>query len=184
MNPQYVVLGAVETASRIIEFTPRTLFEWSVQVVNLLVIVGVLSYVLFKPVSKFLQERSDKIQNNIESANAQKAEAETLRQEYEGKLAKVEQEATEILKEARANAKKNEQEIISQARSEAEHIRERAKIDIELEQERVKDEMKQEMIKVATMMASQFVEANMDEKKQTEMIDKIIDEAGDVQWLS
>ena len=184
MNPQYVVLGAVETASRIIEFTPRTAFEWSVQVVNLLVIIGILTYVLFKPVGKFLQDRSDKIKDQISSANTQNKEAEALRSKYEAKLATVEQEATEILRKARDGAKKNEQSIISEAREEAEEIRKRSRTEIKLEQERVKDEIRQEMIEVATMMASEFVAANMDEKKQTEMINKIIDEAGDVQWLS
>lgn len=146
MNPQYVVLGAVETASRIIEFTPRTAFEWSVQVVNLLVIIGILTYVLFKPVGKFLQDRTDKIKDQITSANTQNVAAEKLRKEYETKLATIQQEATDILREARAKAKKNEQDIISEAREEAEEIRKRSRVEIQLEQERVKDEMRKEMI--------------------------------------
>lgn len=184
MNPQYVVLGAVETASRIIEFTPKTGFEWSVQIINLFVIIGILSYLLFKPVGKFLQDRSNKIKDQIESATTQNVAAEALRKEYETKLATIEQQATDILREARTKAKKNEQDIISEARTEAEEIKKRSRIEIELEQERVKDQMKKEMIEVATMMASQFVAANMDATKQTEMIDQIISEAGDVQWLS
>ena len=40
------------------------------------------------------------------------------------------------------------------------------------------------MIEVATMMTSQFVTASMDDAKQTEIINQIINEAGDVQWLS
>lgn len=184
MNPQYVVLGAVDTASRLIEFTPRSLFEWSVQVVNLLVIIGILAYFLFEPVGKFLQDRTNKIKDQIDSAKTQNAQAEALRTEYEAKLAKVEQEATEILRQARAKAKKSEQDIINEARAEAEDIIKRSRVEIELEQDRVKDDMRKEMIEVATMMASQFVVANIDDAKQTEMIDKIISEAGDVQWLS
>ena len=184
MNPQYVALGAIEVASRIIEFSPRTAFELAIMLINFFVIVGVLSYFLFEPVGKFLNDRTDRIKTQIDHAKDQNMKANQLRQEYEEKLAVIEQEATEILRDARAKAKKNEQEIISQARAEAEEIKKRSRIEIGLEQERVKDEMKKEMIEVATMMASQFVAANMDDKKQNEMIDKIIDEAGDVQWLS
>ncbi|HHX60968.1 MAG TPA: F0F1 ATP synthase subunit B [Epulopiscium sp.] len=184
MNPQYVVLGAVEVTSRIIEFSPRTVFEWAVMLFNFFLIVGILSWLLFKPVSKFLNDRITRIKNQIDDAKGQNMKATQLRSQYETKLAAIEQEATEILRNARSKAKQNEQEIIQAARLEAEEIRKRSRIEIGLEKERVKDEMKKEMIEVATMMASQFVAANIDDAKQNEMINQIINEAGDVQWLS
>lgn len=184
MNPQYVVFGAIETASRIIEFSPRTGFEWIVQIVNLLVIIGLLSWLLFKPVGAFLLARTLRIQNQIDDAKNQKNKADSYRKEYETKLAKIQEEANEILRQARAKAKQNEQQIISDARAQAEEIRKRSLIEIELEKERVKDEMKKEMIEVATLMASKFVATSMDDHKQNELIDEIINEAGDVQWLN
>ncbi|NLI89417.1 MAG: F0F1 ATP synthase subunit B [Epulopiscium sp.] len=184
MNPQYVILGAVETSSRILEFSPRTLFELFVVAAQFFLIVLILTKLLFKPVSKFLNDRQEGIANQIEDAKSQNIKAEELRKEYQAKLAKIEAEATDILRDARTKAKQNEQEIISQARAEAEEIRKRAQVEIGLEQERVKDEMKKEMIEVATIMASQFVASSMDATKQEELINQIIDEAGDVQWLS
>lgn len=184
MSPQYVLLGAVETTSRIIEFSPRTVFEWAVMLVNLFVIIGILSWFLFKPVSEFLNDRRERIKGQINDAKENNIKASTLRTEYETKLKSIEQEAAEILREARAKAKQNEQEIINEARVEADEIRKRTHVEIQLEQERVKDEMKKEMIEVATIMASKFVTSSMDEAKQNELINQIIDEAGDVQWLS
>lgn len=184
MNPQYIMLAAVETSSRLIEFSPRTLFEWAVMVVNFFVIVGILSYFLFKPVGQFLNVRKERIKNQIDDAKDNNIKAAELRSQYEEKLAKIEQEAAVILRDARTKAKQNEQEIISAARAEAEEIRKRSHIEIQLEQERVKDEIKKEMIEVATIMASKFVASSMDDAKQNELINQIIDEAGDVQWLS
>lgn len=43
--------------------------------------------------------------------------------------------------------------------------------------------MKAEMIEVASLMASKFVAASMDENKQNELVDEMIKEMGDVQWL-
>ena len=184
MNPQYIILGAVETTSRLIEFSPRTVFEWAVMVVNFFIIVGILSYFLFKPVGEFLRNRTERIKGQIDEAKNSNIQATELREQYESKLAGIEQEATDILREARTKAKQSEQEIISEARAEAEEIRKRSHIEIGLEQERVKDEMKKEMIEVATMMASKFVASSMDDATQNELINQIIDEAGDVQWLS
>ena len=152
--------------------------------VNLFVIIGILSYFLFKPVGEFLRNRTERIKGQIDDAKDQNDKAAGLRTEYEAKLAEIEQEATEILRTARAKAKQNEQEIISEARIEAEEIRKRSRMEIGLEQERIKDEMKKEMIEVASMMASKFVASSMDDAKQNELINQIIDEAGDVQWLS
>ncbi len=184
MNPQYILLAAIEPTSRLIEFSPRTLFEWAVMVVNLFVIIGVLSYFLFKPVGKFLSDRTERIKNQINDAKDQSIQATELRTQYETKLALIEQEAAEILRNARTKAKQNEQEIISAARDEADEIRKRSHIENQLEQERIKDEMKKEMIEVATMMASKFVATSMDDVKQNELINEIINEAGDVQRLS
>ncbi len=178
------MLAAIEPTSRLIEFSPRTLFEWAVMVVNFFVIVGVLSYFLFEPVGKFLGDRQERIKNQIDDAKDNNIKAAELRTQYETKLATIEQEAAEILRDARTKAKQNEQEIISAARDEAEEIRKRSHVEIQLEQERVKDEMKKEMIEVATMMASKFVASSMDNAKQNELINEIINEAGDVQWLS
>lgn len=184
MNPQYIVLAAVDTSSRLIEFSPRTLFEWAVMLVNFFIIVGVLSYFLFEPISKFLNDRTQRIKNQIDDAKDQNIKAAELRSQYEAKLEAIEQEAAGILKDARTKAKQNEQEIISAARAEADEIRKRSHIEIQLEQERVKDEMKKEMIEVATIMASKFVASSMDDVQQNELINQIINEAGDVQWLS
>ena len=70
-----------------------------------------------------------------------------------------------------------------QYREEAEVIKTKAFKDIELEKERVQAEMKAEMIEVASLMASKFVAASMDENKQNELVDEMIKEMGDVQWL-
>lgn len=184
MNPQYIMLAAVEPASRLIEFSPRTLFEWAVMLVNLFVIIGILTWALFKPVGAFLVARQLRIKDQIDDAKSKNIKATQLQDKYEAKLAAIEQEAAEILREARKKAKQNEQEIISAARVEAEEIRKRSHVEVQLEQERVKDEMKKEMIEVATIMASKFVASSMDDAKQNELINQIIDEAGDVQWLS
>ena len=40
------------------------------------------------------------------------------------------------------------------------------------------------MIEVATIMAGKFVASSMDDANHDELINQIIDEAGDVQWLS
>lgn len=171
-------------SSKIIEFSMVTVWDWGIQIFALLFIIWILSKLLFKPVSEFLEKRKAMIAGEISEANTAKSDAQALKAQYQDKLANIEDEKSAILKEARAKALVREEEIIAAAKAEADTIKAKAIQDIKLEEERVKAQMKEEMIEVATLMASKFVETSMTESKQNELIDEIITEMGDVQWLS
>ncbi|MEF9959400.1 MAG: F0F1 ATP synthase subunit B [Niameybacter sp.] len=170
-------------SSKIIEFSMQTGWEWFVQLLALFLIIAILAKLLFKPVSEFLEKRQAMIAAEVNDATNAKKDAEGLKKDYQGKLVNIEAEATEILKEARAKAIAREEEIINEAKNEAEAIKAKAFKDIELEKERVQAEMKQEMIEVATLMASKFVAESMNADKQNALVDELIKEMGDVQWL-
>lgn len=161
----------------------QTGWEWFVQLFALFLIIAILAKLLFKPVSEFLEKRQAMIAAEVNDAANAKKDAEGLKKDYQNKIVNIEAEAGEILKEARAKALVREEEIINAAREEAENIKAKAFKDIELEKERVQAEMKAEMIEVAGLMASKFVAASMDENKQNELVDEMIKEMGDVQWL-
>lgn len=161
----------------------QTGWEWFVQLLALGLIILILAKLLFEPVSEFLAKRKAMIAEEINEAANAKKDAEGLKKDYESKLVNIEAEANEILKEARAKALIREEEIINAAKEEAEIIKTKAFKDIALEKERVQAEMKAEMIEVASLMASKFVAASMDENKQNELVNEMIKEMGDVQWL-
>lgn len=161
----------------------QTGWEWFVQLLALFLIIAILAKLLFKPVNEFLEKRQAMIAAEVNDAANAKKDAEGLKKDYQNKIVNIEAEASEILKEARAKALVREEELINAAREEAESIKAKAFKDIELEKERVQAEMKAEMIEVASLMASKFVAASMDENKQNELVDEMIKEMGDVQWL-
>lgn len=161
----------------------QTGWEWFVQLLALFLIIAILAKLLFKPVNEFLEKRQAMIAAEVNEASNAKKDAESLKEDYKRKIVNIEAEANKILKEARAKALVREEEIINAAREEAENIKAKAFKDIELEKERVQAEMKTEMIEVASLMASKFVAASMDENKQNELVDEMIKEMGDVQWL-
>ena len=185
MNTSFItMLSSAELPGRIIGFDAQLLWDLGMQLFSTFVIVVVMYIFLHKPVTAMIEKRKKSIADNIDEAKAAKARAIELKADYEEKLTKVEEEAAAILKEARAKALAREEQIIAEARKEAEAIKEKAANDIRLEQERVKDEMKTQMIDVASLMAGKFVATSIDEAKQNEIIDEVIKEMGDVQWLS
>ncbi|WP_083258615.1 F0F1 ATP synthase subunit B [Cellulosilyticum sp. I15G10I2] len=184
MNTSFITLLSATEPSKIIGFDMALLWDLGVIWISLFVIIWILYRLLFKPVTEFLDKRKNTIAQTISDAASQKASAIELKADYEAKLKNIKDEANQILKDTRAKALIREEEIIKAAREEAENIKQKALSDIKLEQERVKDDLKKEMIEISTIMASKFVSASIDETKHNALIDEIIKEVGDVQWLS
>ena len=126
----------------------QLLFDACVMALSMLVMFTFLSYLLFKPVRKLLEDRKQRVADEQESAKNDRKEAAVYKEEYEQKLKEIDKEAQAILSEARKKAMKTENEIVAEAKEEAARIITRANNEIELERKRALDDMKQEMIAI------------------------------------
>lgn len=169
---------------RLVDLNPQLFHDTILLAIAVFVLFTLMSYLLFNPVRKMLEDRKEKISNDIASATADKKDAATVKAEYEGKLAQVDKEAEEILSETRRKALKNEARIVDEAREEAARIIQRANEEAELEKKRVLDEMKQEMISIASMMAGKVVAASIDTTIQDTLVEETLKEIGDSTWQS
>ena len=106
------------------------------------VLFFLISYLLFDPARKMLQDRKEKIASEIATAAEDKETAAALKAEYEEKLKNIDKEAETILSNARQNALMNAARIEDEARSDANRIVRRAEEEAVLEKQRVMDEMK------------------------------------------
>ena len=117
-----------------LNFDPQqVLLHW----LNLVILVGGLYFILYRPVKKFIAKREDYYRNLEQQADDKIAQAEQFKAEYGEKLAAaddeihqararaqqaVEQSTQEQLNQARAQA----EEIVAQARAQADRIKEQA----------------------------------------------------------
>ena len=168
------------------------LFDLDMQLVHDTILLAIavfflflaMSYLLFNPVRKMLEDRKLKIRTELDDAAADKADAAALKVQYEEKLKDIDKEAEAILSEARQKALHNEAKIVEEAKEEAARIIARANEEALLEKKRVVDEMKQEMISVAAAMAAKVISANIDINIQNQLVDETIKEMGESTWLS
>lgn len=179
-----VSLMAEADQGRIFGLDAQLLFDILIQGLAVFLLFLFLSYVLIEPVKKVIADRQAKIKGDLDSAAKDKADAAKLKAEYDERLKQADDEAEEILTAARKKAVKNEENIVAEAKEEAARIIKRANQEAELEKNKVKDEVKQEIIGVATAMAGKFVEGNLDDAKQAELIEATLKEMGDNTWQS
>ena len=151
-------------------------FDVIMQGIAVFIMFALLSYILFEPVRKILEDRKNRIADEIDQAAADQAEAAKLKAEYDHKLKNVEKEADALMAQARKKALKREEEIVAGAKEEAARIIEGARINAQ-------DQMKQEMVKMAVLMAGKFIQNQMDEKDQNAFVDQTLQEMGDKTWL-
>ena len=162
---------------RLFNLDAQLLFDACTLAIAMFVLFTLLSYLLFEPVRKMLDERKRRVKEEQDTAKKERADAVVFKEEYETKLKEVD-------KEARKKAMKTESQIVAEAKEEAARIIARANAEVELEKKRALDEMKQEMVAIASLMAGKVVKASLDTNVQESLIDETLKEMGERTWLS
>ncbi|CCQ94693.1 ATP synthase subunit b [[Clostridium] ultunense Esp] len=166
-------------------FDVRVIPELSSMILTLLAVLILfwgLSKLLYKPVSKILNERKEKIQNDIDGAKVLKEEAATLKSEYESKLLDARKETQEIIESGRKRGEEIKEDIIAEAKKEAENIVEKAKREIQAEREKALLDVKMQAGEMAVLIASKIIEKDVDLASQQDLIEKFVDEVGTREW--
>lgn len=143
-----------------------------------LIVLGVLVKFAFPTLKKTMAERQAKIRDDLEGAEAAKAEAERERDDYRSKIQESRQEAVEILEAARGDAERVRADIIARAESEASEIKARANDDIRLATERAQADLQASVKDLSIELAEKVVERNLDPETQRALIDSYIAQVG------
>ena len=84
------------------EFFATVIFTF----INIIVLYFILKKILFKPVTKFMDNRTNKIQDALNMAEEAKQKVEELKIEYDAKLKEAKQEGQVILDDYKKMADK------------------------------------------------------------------------------
>ena len=148
-------------------------------VINVLILFILLRIFLFKPINKMKADRTRTIQDNLDSAEKAKTEAEELRQQYEGSISEAKEKANQIIMKAHEDAESERSAIIRKSQEEAEKIVADADKTIENERKRVLRQAQSEITDLAIEAASKIIGENVDDEKNRKLVDKFLsDEEG------
>ena len=167
------------------EFDVRVIPVLSSMLLQLLatfILFLILRHFLYKPVSKFMNDRSEKIQGDIDDAKGLKNEATELKSNYEGRINTAKAEGQEIIENSRKRGEEIKESILAEAKVEAEGILAKARTEIEREKEKALEEIKLQAGDMAVLIAEKVINANIDANKQSDLIDKFVDEVGVDKW--
>ena len=137
--------------------------EWKMLLVNIFnftVLVIALTYLLYKPVIKLIDERRRKIEKGLHDAEKAKEKLESIKSEEKEILSKAQAKAQENLANAEELAKKEREKILQEAQSKALTTVASAKRQAEEEKKAIMQEAKDEIAKEAVLAAKKILAAN------------------------
>lgn len=141
------------------------------QIINFSVVLGALSYLLYKPILKMLDERAERIQEAQKAAAKTLEEQAKIEQTTKSTKQKAEREAQEILNEAKAAATAQKLEILKAAQEEAEQQLSKVKKDWQAEKAKLASEMKQDFAEAVLTVSEKVIGKSLDKKTHQALID-------------
>ena len=166
------------------EYTGLIEINWSIIMIWITVIVLflVLKKFFFEKVKNFMETRSNSIQDAFDSAEAVNRRADEKMQNYTKRIANVEAEGREIIRDAKIKADAQAREIIEDANKQATEIMNKADTNIEREKQKAMEEMRKEVAALAMLAAERIVEREIQNIGQDEIVDEVINKARSTGW--
>lgn len=144
------------------------------QIVNFLIIAGLLGAMLWKPAINMLDAREEKIKKGIEDAAAAAKARQNAEAEAEKILAQARTEAQKVIDEARGRGDDVAKTIEQEARQAAEKIQSDAQADATAARDQQLGDLREQVLNISTAVAGRIIGENLDTKKQKALVDGFI----------
>ena len=141
---------------------------------NLLVLIGVLVYFARGPIAAFLASRRAQIEDGIESAGRELAEAERRLATCEQRAATLESELDEIRRLVRQQAESERDRLLAEARATAERIRRDAVAGAEQELRHARDRLRAETVDLTVRIAGDTLRGQVTDADRARLVDDFV----------
>jgi len=152
------------------------LVEIPIYIGNFCVTLVLLYLLLYKPVSKFLSSRKERIGNSLKEAETIHKEAETALQEAKAELASTHEKARQISHEAIDNAMLDAENILDNAQEKASETIVRAREQMEAERKAALERAYTELVTFAGGLASRILTREVTIEDNREIVDRFFSE--------
>jgi len=140
------------------------------QVVNFLVLLWVLRRFAYKPMLKFLDDRSKKIEAGLRDAKRASEKLSEIEQREREVLEAAKKESGAIVARAKESAEKMGEKIMTESREEAARIMTETRKKIENERESLRTDMKQELAGLVLLATEKVLGEKMKDAKDETLV--------------
>jgi F-type H+-transporting ATPase subunit b len=146
-------------------------------VINFLILFGLLTLVLYKPVLRVLDERQAKITDSIEQAERIKEQTAHSEEEIRTHLETARKEGQAVIAQATQIGDRVKEEATEKARQEAENIVLKSQSEIRQERDKLVDDLRKEFVDIAILAAEKVTKETLDKQKHQKLLDEVLKES-------
>ncbi len=147
------------------------------QIVNFVILFGLLYLVAYKPIMRMLDERSRRVQESMEQTEYIKEQAARAEEGAKKQIEAASKEGQELIARAARTGEEVRQKAQQDAKQEAESLITRARVDIKRERDEAIDDLRREFADLTILAAEKVIARSLDKKAHRELIDKTLEES-------
>ena len=152
----------------------ETLGRWF----NIFVLFGIIAYFTREPIGRFLRDRREGIQREIETARQAREEAERQLAEAQERVRHLDEELEGIRRKAQAEAESERERLLAQAEQEATRILTSATREIEGLSRAARQDLRKYVADLALELAEEQIKQHLDAQGRRRIIDRFIENLG------
>jgi F-type H+-transporting ATPase subunit b len=146
--------------------------------INLIIVIGLLVVYGGKFIGNLLEERRNKIAQEIEEAEQQAAAAAKALAEGQKNLSEAKERAKKITSDAQTTAGKAKEEILAQGQKDIERMKATAVQELDSERTKVVNELKRTIAVLALEKAEQQLKDTLTDEVQGKIISRAVEQLG------
>ena len=147
------------------------------QIVNFVILLGLLYLVAYKPIMRMLDERSRKVKESMEQTELIKQQAERAEEEVKKQIEAAGREGQEIIARAVRSGEDVRQKAQQEAKQDAESLIVRARVEIHRERDEAIGDLRKEFADLTILAAGKVIDRSLDKEAHRQLIDKVLKES-------
>ena len=151
------------------------IWEICLYIINIIILFFFLRWLLYKPITKFLNKRTEDIQKQIDEAAQKQTEAEQLKAKYDEMMENAQELAAQIINEGKTVADEQAKKIVTDAEEQAREVQDRTARHIDEQKKQAILDMRQEVTKIAVRIAEKVLEREVSYEDNKDIIDKFFE---------
>jgi F-type H+-transporting ATPase subunit b len=152
---------------------------FAITIINIIILFFILKKILFKPVTKFMEARAVKIQNDIDLAEKDRKDAKALIRQYENALQNAQTEVESIIRTAREQAVVQADQILADGKQAADALLVNARRQIALEEKAALVLFKAEAAQLIISASSRLLQRNLNQEDSRSFAALLLREVAD-----
>lgn len=149
-----------------------------IQAINFLILIFLLSKFLFKPLTKFLADRSAGIARSLAEAKTAHEAAAKAHEEYQARIRETQREIAAVREQGQREAEAERQRLLKASRDEAERLVAQAKAEIEAETKRARAALREEAAGIALAAAERLLGRSVTADDQRRLAEQYVRDLG------